>query len=181
MYAQLPTPDASQTRTPARPWQVRSLSCMAWRAWLAMASGSQLGTSPNMRLDLGNKGNLKQIYIIPIFKSAEIQICNAILKSRGPGIWRVLENPYAAMGLKRSSSTSLDDLRDLLTYNCPITGKKRCPPCGKENIPMILILFLWGTKFYLTPILSTGIIVILALYRKVKLYIFVWVDPRKER
>ena len=40
MYAQPPTPDASQIRTPARPWQVRSLSCMAWRAWLAMASGS---------------------------------------------------------------------------------------------------------------------------------------------
>lgn len=22
-----------------------------------------------------------------------------------------------------------DELRDLLTYDCPITGKKRCPPC----------------------------------------------------
>jgi hypothetical protein len=22
-----------------------------------------------------------------------------------------------------------DELIDLLTYDCPITGKKRCPPC----------------------------------------------------
>ena len=35
-----PTPGASEIRTQARPWQVESLSCMAWRAWLAMVSGS---------------------------------------------------------------------------------------------------------------------------------------------
>lgn len=42
------------------------------------------------------------------------------------------------MSLKRSSESFLyeEELRDLLTYDCPISGKKRCPPSPvrKENI-----------------------------------------------
>lgn len=38
-----------------------------------------------------------------------------------------------ATGVKRKASFCMEDpedeLIDLLTYDCPITGKKRCPPC----------------------------------------------------
>jgi len=34
-----------------------------------------------------------------------------------------------ALKLKKSSSDFYEDeLRDLLTYDCPITGERRCPP-----------------------------------------------------
>ena len=27
-----------------------------------------------------------------------------------------------------------EELRDLLTYDCMITGRKRCPPCSSDNL-----------------------------------------------
>ena len=43
-----------------------------------------------------------------------------------------------AMVLKRSRSSFVyeDELRDLLTYTCPVTGVARCPPCFKANMPL---------------------------------------------
>ena len=37
---------------------------------------------------------------------------------------------------KRSYETcpEEDELREMLTYLCPLTGKKRCPPLYKENV-----------------------------------------------
>ena len=41
-----------------------------------------------------------------------------------------LPNGFQAMVLQRSDSSIYEDeLRDLLTYDCAITGKRRCPPC----------------------------------------------------
>ena len=41
------------------------------------------------------------------------------------------------MGLKRKSSSFVveEELRDLLTYECSITGKTRCPPFNKNRAP----------------------------------------------
>lgn len=39
------------------------------------------------------------------------------------------------MVLKRSNSSIYEDeLRELLTYECAITGKKRCPPYSSNNL-----------------------------------------------
>lgn len=44
--------------------------------------------------------------------------------------------PFVAMALKRTTSSFYEDeLRDLLTYVCPITGKSRCPPYKKPKYP----------------------------------------------
>jgi len=41
------------------------------------------------------------------------------------------------MGIKRSQSHVVeDDLRDLLTYTCPYTGRSRCPPNFKKDAPV---------------------------------------------
>ena len=44
-----------------------------------------------------------------------------------------------------------DELRDLLTYDCLITGRKRCPPCSSDNLKenkSIKILNCNGSKFW---------------------------------
>jgi len=43
-----------------------------------------------------------------------------------------------------------EELRDLLTYDCLITGRKRCPPCSSDNLKenkSIKILNCNGKKF----------------------------------
>ena len=44
-----------------------------------------------------------------------------------------------AMALKRphSSCAYEDELRELMTYQCPFTGENRCPPFKNESVPMI--------------------------------------------
>ena len=53
-----------------------------------------------------------------------------------PSQSRFQNNRGSAMVLKRSHSSFLyeEELRDLLTYPCPVTGKKRCPPFQKEIV-----------------------------------------------
>lgn len=42
-----------------------------------------------------------------------------------------------SMTLKRQLSDAEEELRDLLTYKCPKTGKPRCPPCSAETLTYI--------------------------------------------
>ena len=153
----------------------------AWVAWLG-THGWQWCQDPRWEQILmwSRYGVLvgKKSMLIPNFKWIAASNPHAILKSRGPGKWRVLINPYAAMVLKRSCSTSLDELRDLLTYNCPITGKKRCPPYGKENIPVILILIYFRIYFFL-PLLNLLYLLIIEIM-VINFRLGVGVDARKE-
>lgn len=43
------------------------------------------------------------------------------------------------MTLKRQLSDAEEELRDLLTYKCPNTGKPRCPPCSAKTLIDITI------------------------------------------
>lgn len=51
-------------------------------------------------------------------------------------------NPNVAMGAKRACPFE-EELRDLLTYTCPYSGNKRCPPLYKENIKFHILLQWW--------------------------------------
>lgn len=57
-------------------------------------------------------------------------------------VWR--NDPYMTLSLnlfdmhpalpwKPADDDPEEELRDLLTYECPYTGRKRCPPLLKEN------------------------------------------------
>ena len=66
----------------------------------------------------------------------------AILKPRDPMsllLKAVVPCFLCAMALKRphSSCAYEDELRELMTYQCPFTGENRCPPFKNESVPMI--------------------------------------------
>lgn len=94
--------------------------------WSGMALGSQL--------EMGGASNIGDS---PAYQNQEAPILSAVpfpIKLRT--MYRGFVHVAAAM-VKRSCSDDIymDELRDLLTYDCPLTGEKRCPPCLKENIP----------------------------------------------
>ena len=56
--------------------------------------------------------------------------------------------PTVAMGAKRTCPFE-EELRDLLTYTCPYSGKRRCPPLYKGNIKFHILLQWWYFLFAL--------------------------------
>ena len=48
------------------------------------------------------------------------------------------DNDMGHMTLKRKISASEEELRDLLSYPCPITGKTRCPPYSVRSLASTL-------------------------------------------
>ncbi len=124
----LNTPDRIQSlfeRASLRPCQVENLNWMGLPGWSGMVLGilGWVGWGP---LPTGIKK-----------------------------VWRILPMPFwcpswnmltavPAMRFNRSDSKIVEDeLRDLLTYDCPITGRKRTPPSPRKASRAKVLKKLW--------------------------------------
>ena len=102
--------------------QVQNLNCTDLLGWLEMALGPQaLGrrerpkqwATRNVYTYRSNhlQGLAIAVYSCMLAKAADASLSNG-------------DRPLCIYE---------EELRELLTYQCPITGRKRCPPFGKEN------------------------------------------------
>ena len=104
------------------PCQAWNLSSSVWLAWLAMASGAPSG----------KKWINKQLHTFLKLGSHKLHMSyceKPFWQQVAPVQCRKLA---VAMGMKRTCPFE-DELRDLLTYTCPYTGKQRCPGLYKEK------------------------------------------------